>query len=80
MRHDVRAHPRGVKRVRHPVVGALDLRYEVMQLGAEPSLTLVAYTAEPGTPSHDNLSLLASWAVTQQRDAELSNSVNARSQ
>jgi hypothetical protein len=74
-RHDVRAHARGVKRVRHPVVGALDLRYEVMQLGAEPGLTFVAYTTEPGTPSHDNLSLLASWAATQQRDAAMSGPV-----
>jgi hypothetical protein len=76
-RHDVRAHPRGMKRVQHPVVGALDLRYEVMHLGAEPGLTLVAYTTEPGTPSHDNLSLLASWAATQQRDAAVSDPVSA---
>ena len=69
-RHDVRAHARGVKRVRHPVVGALDLGYEVMELGAEPGLTFVAYTAAPGTPSHDNLSLLATWAATQRRDAQ----------
>jgi hypothetical protein len=74
-RHDVRAHARGVKRVRHPVVGALDLRYEVMQLGAEPGLTFVAYNTEPGTPSHDNPSLLATWTATQQRDAELSDPV-----
>ncbi|AGZ42686.1 helix-turn-helix transcriptional regulator [Actinoplanes friuliensis] len=74
-RHDVRAHPRGVKRVRHPAVGVLDLRYEVMQLSAEPGLTFVAYTTEPGTPSHDNLSLLAAWTATQQRDAELSDTV-----
>jgi hypothetical protein len=78
-RHDVRAHARGVKRVRHPVVGALDLRYEVMQLGAEPGLTLVAYTTEPGTPSHDNLSLLATWTATQQRDAEFTDRANTRS-
>ncbi len=33
-RHDVRAHARGVKRFRHPVVGALDLRYDHLQLAA----------------------------------------------
>ena len=71
-RHDVRVHTRGVKRMRHPVVGLLDLRFELMHLSAEPGLALAAYTAEPGTPSHDNLSLLAAWAATQRREAEAS--------
>ena len=34
---------------------------------ADPGLTITAYTAEPGTPSHDALALLASWAATHQR-------------
>jgi len=67
-RHDVRAHGRGVKRFRHPVVGALDLRYDHLQLAAEPALTMITYTAEPGTASRDNLSLLASWAASQEID------------
>ena len=50
-----------------------------MQLGADPGLTFVAYTTDPGTPSHDNLSLLATWAATQQRDANLSDPVDTRS-
>ena len=28
------------------------------------------YTAEPGTPSHDGLKLLASWAATQDEDRQ----------
>ncbi len=71
-RHDVRVHTRGVKRMRHPVVGLLDLRFELMHLSAEPGLALAAYTAEPGTPSHDNLSLLAAWAATQRTETEVS--------
>jgi transcriptional regulator with XRE-family HTH domain len=67
-RRDVRARPRGVKRIQHPVVGRLDLQYEVMHLVAEHDLTLVAYTAEAGTTSHDNLSLLATWAATAAQD------------
>jgi len=51
----------------HPVVGRLDLHYEVMQLAAEQGLTFVAYTAEPVTASHDGLSLLATWTATQDR-------------
>jgi transcriptional regulator with XRE-family HTH domain len=64
-RHDVRACGRGVKRFRHPVVGPLDLRYDLLQLAAEPTLTMITYSAEPGTASHENLSLLASWAAGQ---------------
>jgi MmyB-like transcription regulator ligand binding domain/Helix-turn-helix domain len=70
-RHDVHVHTRGVKRMRHPVVGLLELRFELMHLSAEPGLALAAYTAEPGTPSHDNLSLLAAWAATQRHESDL---------
>ncbi|MGW4995423.1 helix-turn-helix domain-containing protein [Streptomyces mirabilis] len=69
-RHDVRAHGRGTKRFRHPVVGTLELRYDLLHLAAEPGLTMITYTAEPGTTSHDNLSLLASWAAGQEHDVE----------
>jgi hypothetical protein len=67
-RHDVRAHARGVKRFRHPVVGELTLHYDHLQLAAEPALTMITYSAEPGTASHDNLTLLASWAATTASD------------
>ena len=62
--HDVRLHHTGTKRFHHPVVGELVLTFEAMPLPADPGLTLTAYTAEPGTPSHDGLRLLASWAAT----------------
>ena len=45
----------------HPVVGELDLPYESFPLAADPTLSLVAYTAEPASPSEDALRLLASW-------------------
>jgi hypothetical protein len=63
-RRDVRARTRGVKEFRHPVVGRLELAFEVMHLPAEQGLLLVVYTAAAGTPSHDNLSLLNAWAAT----------------
>ena len=62
-RHDVRAHGRGVKRFRHPVAGVLELRYDHLRPAAEPGLTIITYTAEPGTPSQDGLLLLASVAA-----------------
>ena len=35
-----------------------------MKLSADAGLTMAVYTAEPGSPSHDALNLLASWAAT----------------
>ena len=62
---DVRRHRSGRKRIRHPVVGRLDLDVESLQLPAEPGLHLTIYTTPAGTPTADNLALLASWAATQ---------------
>ncbi|TQS42495.1 helix-turn-helix transcriptional regulator [Cryptosporangium phraense] len=63
--HDVRFHRSGQKRLRHPVVGPLELDYESMLLPSEPGLTLNVYTAAAGTPTADGLKMLASWAATQ---------------
>ncbi|WP_152360256.1 helix-turn-helix domain-containing protein [Microlunatus speluncae] len=63
-RHDVFAHRAGEKRLHHPVVGALDLNFEAMQLTADPQLTLIIYTADAGSKSQDALDLLASWSAS----------------
>jgi transcriptional regulator with XRE-family HTH domain len=62
--HNVRIHTTGVKLLHHPVVGDLDLPFESFPLAADPSQSLLTYTAEPGSPSQDALNLLASWAAT----------------
>jgi transcriptional regulator with XRE-family HTH domain len=62
--HDVRLHRSGFKHIRHPVVGELRLSYDVLELPADPGLSLIAFSAEPGSPDDDALRLLASWAVT----------------
>jgi hypothetical protein len=62
--HNVRLYRTGLKRYHHPVVGELSLDYEAMEFPADTGLTLTAYSAQPGTPSHDGLNLLASWAAT----------------
>ena len=62
--HDVRQHRTGTKLIRHPIAGELTLRYESMELTADPGLRLNAYVAEPGTASAERLALLASWAGT----------------
>ena len=60
--HDVRLHRTGSKTLHHPVVGDLELAYEVLELAADPGLVLNVYTVEPASPSADALHLLASWA------------------
>jgi transcriptional regulator with XRE-family HTH domain len=62
--HDVRLHRTGIKSFHHPVVGDLHLNYEVMELPADPGLSLIAFSAEAGSPADDALKLLASWAAT----------------
>ena len=62
--HDVRIHSTGVKKLHHPVVGDLDLPFESLPLEVGATTILVTYLAAPGSPSHDPLSLLASWAAS----------------
>ena len=62
--HNVRLHYTGLKHFHHPVVGELHLMFESMDLSADPGLSLLVYSAEPGSPSEDALRLLGSWAAT----------------
>ena len=62
--HNVRSHRTGAKKLHHPAVGDLDLTYEAMELPADPGLTLLVYTAEPGSTTQDSLNLLATWSAT----------------
>ncbi|WP_248965944.1 helix-turn-helix transcriptional regulator [Sphaerisporangium perillae] len=64
-KHNVRLHHTGRKAFYHPAVGALTLNFDAMELPAQPGLTLTAYTAGPGSPEHDALQLLATWAATE---------------
>jgi hypothetical protein len=62
--HNVRLHRTGRKQLHHPVAGDLELTYEALELPADPGLTIITYTAEPGTASQAGLDFLASWAAT----------------
>ena len=46
------------------MVGDLTVGFNAMELPADPGLTLTVYTAEPGSPSAEKLTLLASWAAS----------------
>jgi hypothetical protein len=67
--HHVRIHTTGVKLIHHPVVGDLELAFESFPLAADPSQSLLAYTVQPGSPSQDALTLLASWAASTAHDS-----------
>jgi hypothetical protein len=41
------------------------LNYDALELPADPGQTIIAYTGEAGSAAQDALSLLASWAPTQ---------------
>lgn len=69
--HNVRYHQTGSKRLHHPVVGELELGYEVMELAADNGLRLAIFTAEPGSRSEQALDLLASWTATPQHPLSL---------
>jgi hypothetical protein len=61
----VRRHGTGVKRFHHLIVGEVTLIWHGSAVDDEPGLTLLIYTAEPGSPSEEALHLLASWAANQ---------------
>ncbi|MFT4295133.1 MAG: helix-turn-helix transcriptional regulator [Micropruina sp.] len=62
--HNVRHHRTGVKRFRHPEVGELELTYEGLGFPTNPDWLMFAYTAEPGSPTAERLSILGSLVAT----------------
>ncbi|KUM78414.1 helix-turn-helix domain-containing protein [Streptomyces curacoi] len=62
--HHVTAGSVGTKTLHHPVVGDLTLDWDTLTAGTDPDQHLIVWTAEPGTPTHDRLRVLASWAAS----------------
>lgn len=56
--HEVGVRPPDVKRFRHPLVGALELRCQTL-VDPDQSHRLLVYTAVPGSESHEKLQLLS---------------------
>jgi transcriptional regulator with XRE-family HTH domain len=65
--HDVKFHRTGTKQFHHPLVGDLTLVFESLELPADPGLSLLTYTAEPGSASEQALDELARWGATRAR-------------
>jgi transcriptional regulator with XRE-family HTH domain len=66
-RQDVRDKGPGRYGLRHPLVGPLDLDFEILHT-AEAGQVLVSYLPAPGTGSEDALRLLASWSAPAATD------------
>jgi transcriptional regulator with XRE-family HTH domain len=64
--HRVVERSHGTKRMRHPIVGELEIHYEALNLPADPDQSLFIYTTRAGTASHDAMRLLASWLATNE--------------
>lgn len=67
--HPVVACASGVKKFHHPVVGPLDLHYEMLHLPEEDGHRLLLMHAIPGTTDDDALRLLAASSVTEPHPA-----------
>lgn len=48
-------HTHGPKRFHHEAIGTITVNYETMHLPADPGLSLILYTADPGSPSEAKL-------------------------
>ncbi|MEV4476241.1 helix-turn-helix domain-containing protein [Nonomuraea sp. NPDC049504] len=59
--HHVEVRDVGRKVIDHPIAGRLALDWSALACTTDPDQQLITLTAEPGTPSHDGLRLLASW-------------------
>jgi transcriptional regulator with XRE-family HTH domain len=62
--HDLHYYRSGTQPFHHPLVGDLTLDYNALELPADPGLTIVAYSAQAGSPARHALDLLASWTAT----------------
>jgi transcriptional regulator with XRE-family HTH domain len=69
--HNVRLHRTSTKQMQHPVVGALELTGEALELPGDAGLTLITYTVEPATPSAQALQFLSSWAEGRVPEASI---------
>lgn len=61
--HRVAARTVGTKTLNHPVVGELVLDRDTLSANTDPDQHLTVWTAAPGSPTHERLRLLASWAA-----------------
>jgi hypothetical protein len=70
-RQNVRLHRTARKRLHNRIVGEIELTGDALELVGD-DLTLIAYTADAGSPAEDQLKLLAAWSATRVATADRS--------
>jgi hypothetical protein len=68
-RQNVRLHRTARKRLHNRVIGEIELTGDALELAGD-DLTIIAYTADPGSPAEDQLQLLAAWSATRETTPE----------
>jgi hypothetical protein len=68
-RHNVRFHRSARKTLHNPLIGDIELTGDSLEIPGE-GLTLIAYTAEPGSHAQEQLDFLTSWSATGKRPAD----------
>lgn len=63
-KQNVRLHHTATKRLHNRVVGDIELTGNALHLPGD-DLTIIVYTASPGSPAQDQLELLAAWSTTR---------------
>lgn len=63
--HEVKEKAHGIKAIRHPVVGEIQLDFQTVRLTDDPDQVLVTFTAAAGNPAETSLRLLGSWTTTK---------------
>jgi hypothetical protein len=68
--HHVTTQSSGTVRLHHRTVGDLELDFETLALPDDGDQSLRIYSTKPGSPSHDALRLLSSWAHSESDSAQ----------
>ncbi|GAA4577801.1 helix-turn-helix transcriptional regulator [Planotetraspora kaengkrachanensis] len=68
--YQVRGPRQLTKTYRHPVAGALTLDVQQFSVDTHPDQQLIAYTAEPDSPSHEALRFLLQWSAAHTGQAD----------
>jgi MmyB-like transcription regulator ligand binding domain len=74
--NDVFRHAHGSKLLHHPIVGEITIFYESLIPDGDPEISIAMHTVEPGSPSEQNMRLLASWAASNVDTGHSSDSVS----
>jgi transcriptional regulator with XRE-family HTH domain len=68
--NDVRGHGEGVKRLKHPIVGALDLEFSTLAVDGRPDLSMIVFNPLTSSDADRIRSLITAQPASRRQDAE----------